>query len=185
MGKRNKQDSKIHSHKVRGQVRWMNWPAWTCIASYIGAYFCKTELPDSSVGKESTCNVGDPGSIPGLGRSSGEGNHYPLQYSWGLLVAQLVKNLLAMRVTWVQFLVWVDPLEKGTTTHSSILAWRDSPWGCKKSDTTEWLSLSLFCKTNKFQPPRVRNHLVPSALNVSSALNINKENLCHFPGCEF
>ena len=48
-----------------------------------------------------------------------------------------VKNLLAMRVTWVQFLVWVDPLEKGTTTHSSILAWRDSPWGCKKSDTTE------------------------------------------------
>ena len=37
--------------------------------------------PDSSVGKESTCNAGDPGLIPGLGRSSGEGKGYPLQYS--------------------------------------------------------------------------------------------------------
>ena len=38
-------------------------------------------FPHSSVGKESTCNAGDPGSIPGLGRSSGEGKGYPLQYS--------------------------------------------------------------------------------------------------------
>ena len=38
-------------------------------------------FPDSSVGKESTCNVGDPGSIPELGRSAGEGKGYPLQYS--------------------------------------------------------------------------------------------------------
>ena len=38
-------------------------------------------FPDSSVGKESTCNAGDPGSIPGSGRSSGEGIGYPLQYS--------------------------------------------------------------------------------------------------------
>ena len=37
--------------------------------------------PDSSVGKESACNAGDPGSIPGLGRSPGEENGYPLQYS--------------------------------------------------------------------------------------------------------
>ena len=37
--------------------------------------------PGVSDGKESACNVGDPGSIPGLGRSSGEGNGYPLQYS--------------------------------------------------------------------------------------------------------
>ena len=46
----------------------------------------------SSVGKESTCNTGDPGSIPGLGRSAGEGVGYPFQYSWASLVAQLVKN---------------------------------------------------------------------------------------------
>ena len=38
-------------------------------------------FPDSSVGKESACNVGDPGSIPGLGRSPGEGKGYLLQYS--------------------------------------------------------------------------------------------------------
>ena len=46
--------------------------------------------PDSSVGKESTCNAGDLGSIPGSGRSPGEGIGYPLQYSWASLVAQLV-----------------------------------------------------------------------------------------------
>ena len=38
-------------------------------------------FPDGSVGKESTCNAGDPGSIPGSGRSAGEGIGYPLQYS--------------------------------------------------------------------------------------------------------
>ena len=38
-------------------------------------------FPHSSVGKESTCNAGDLDSIPGSGRSSGEGNGYPLQYS--------------------------------------------------------------------------------------------------------
>ena len=49
-------------------------------------------FPDSSVGKESTCKAGDPSSIPGSGRSAGEGVGYPLQYSWDSLVAQLVKN---------------------------------------------------------------------------------------------
>ena len=58
-------------------------------------------FPDSSVGKEFTCNAGDPGSIPGSGRSAGEGIGYPLQYSWVSLVVQLVKNLPAMRETWV------------------------------------------------------------------------------------
>ena len=54
-----------------------------------------------SVGKESACNVGDPGSIPGSERSTGEGIGYPLQYSWASLEAQLVKNPLAMWETWV------------------------------------------------------------------------------------
>ena len=49
-------------------------------------------LPDSSVGKESACNAGDPGSIPGLGISPGEGIGYQLQCSWVSLMAQLVKN---------------------------------------------------------------------------------------------
>ena len=46
---------------------------------------------------------------------------------WASLVAQLVKNLPAMWETWVQSLGWEDPLEKGTATPSSILAWR-IPW---------------------------------------------------------
>ena len=84
-------------------------------------------FPHSSVAKESACSAGDPGSIPGSGRSAGEGIGYPLQYSWASLVAQLVKNLPAMQETWVQSLGWKDPLEKGKATHSSILAWR-IPW---------------------------------------------------------
>ena len=58
--------------------------------------------------------------------SPGEGIGYPLQSSWGSLVAQLVKNLPAMQETWVQSLDWEESLEKGTATHSSILAWRIS-----------------------------------------------------------
>ena len=80
-------------------------------------------FPNSSPGKESACNVGDLGSITGLGRSPREGNGYPLQYSWGSLMAQLVKNLLAMQETWVQSLGWEGPLEEGKATHSSILAY--------------------------------------------------------------
>ena len=84
-------------------------------------------FPDSSVGKESACNAGAPGSTPGWGRSSGgEGIGYPLQYSWASLVAQLVKNLLAKQETQVRPLVQEDPLEKEMETHSSILAWEIS-----------------------------------------------------------
>ena len=79
-------------------------------------------FPHSSVGKESTCSTGDLGSIPGSGRSTGEGIGYPLQYSWASLVAQLVKNPPAMWEMRVRSLGWEDTLEKGTTTHSSILA---------------------------------------------------------------
>ena len=67
-------------------------------------------FPDSSVGKESTCNPGDPSLIPGSGRSTREGIGYPLQYSWASLVAQLVKNLPAMQETPVRFLGQEDPL---------------------------------------------------------------------------
>jgi len=73
-------------------------------------------FPDSSVGKESTCNAGDPSLIPGLGRSAGERIGYPLKYSWASLVAQLVK-------TWFRSLGWENPLEKRKANHSSILVW--------------------------------------------------------------
>ena len=59
------------------------------------------DFPCSLAGKEFACNAGDPGSIPGSGRSSGEGMVYPLQYSWASLVSQLVKNPPAMQEIWV------------------------------------------------------------------------------------
>ena len=62
-----------------------------------------------------------------------KGTAYPLQFSWASLGAQLVKNLSAMRETWVRSLHWQDPLEKGMATHSSILAckipWTEEPGG--------------------------------------------------------
>ena len=88
-------------------------------------------FPDSSVGRESACNAGDPGSILGSGKLAGEGIRYPLQYSWASLVAQLVKNLPATRETWVQSLVWEDPLEKGKA-HGAVNARSQLP-GRRKS----------------------------------------------------
>ena len=90
-------------------------------------------FPGNSASKESTCNSGDPGSISGSRRPPGEGIGYPLQYSWASLVAQLVKNLPAMRETRVRSLGGEDPLEEGMATHSSILAqrisWTEEPGG--------------------------------------------------------
>ena len=57
---------------------------FTSSATWEASYIHNTlypGFPDSSVGKESACNAGDLGLIPGLGRSPGEGNNYPLQYS--------------------------------------------------------------------------------------------------------
>ena len=62
------------------------------------SFFLALSLLYSSVGEESTCNAGDPSSIPGSAR---EGIGYPLQYSWASLMAQLVKNPPAMWETWV------------------------------------------------------------------------------------
>ena len=59
--------------------------------------------------------------------SPGEGIGYPFQYSWASLVALMVKNLPARWETWIQSLVWEDPLEEGLATHSSIVAWT-IPW---------------------------------------------------------
>ena len=67
-------------------------------------------------GKESACNAGDPSSIPGSGRSPGEGIGYPLQYSWASLVAQSLKNLPAMQRPGLG----ISP----GGGQSSILAWR-------------------------------------------------------------
>jgi len=82
--------------------------------------FRNKDFSGSSVSKQSACNAGDPGSIPGSGRSSGEGIGYPCQYL-RLPCGLAVKEYACLRETSVQFLVWEDPLEKGNATHSSIL----------------------------------------------------------------
>ena len=67
----------------------------------------------SKVSKESACNAGDLSSIPGLGRSPGEGKGSPLLYSWASLVPQLVKSLPTMWETWVRSLGWEDSPGEG------------------------------------------------------------------------
>ena len=105
-------------------------------------------FPGSSAG-ESACNAGDSRSIPGSGRSPGEGIGYPFQYSWASLVAQLVKNPPAMQETWVPSLGWEDPLEKEMATHSSILAWR-IPWTEGPGGLQSRGLQSQTCQTNRF-----------------------------------
>ena len=96
-------------------------------------------FPDSSVGKESTYNAGDPGSFPGLGRSAGEGIGYPLQYSWASLVAQLVKNPPAIWETWVQLLGLTSGLGRfpGERKGYPLQYFGLENSGHKESDTTE------------------------------------------------
>ena len=102
-------------------------------------------FPDSSVGKQSTCNARDPGSIPGSGRSDEERIGYPLQYSCASLVAQLVKNLQCRRPG---FDPWVGKIPWRRERLPTPVFWPGefhglySLWGCKESDVTERLSLS-------------------------------------------
>ena len=123
-------------------------------------------FPGSSAGKESVCNAGDPGLIPGSGSSPGEWIGYPLQYSWAFLVVQTLQNPPAMQVTWVQSLGWEDILEKGMASHSSIPFFSPlqysclenphrqrslvgySSWGCKESEMTEKLSTHALLKSS-------------------------------------
>ena len=94
-----------------------------------------------SAGKESACNAGDPNSIPGLGRFSGEGIGYPFQHSWASLVAQLVKNLPTMWETSVRSLCWEKPLK--TEQLSASVFWAENSMACKVDGVTKsqtWLS---------------------------------------------
>ena len=94
-----------------GNFQWLLTDCLVWMLLYLIITSSPWGLPDSSDGKESTCNAGDPGSLLGLGRPgdpgslpAGEGIGYPLQYSWVSLVAQLVKNPPTIWETWAQSL---------------------------------------------------------------------------------
>ena len=142
-----------HSPSTENQIKnfwaWPCPPEWDSVSPSVSLSHQEVSIsffPDSSVGKESTCNAGDPSSIPRLRRSPRKGIGYPLQYSWASLVAQLVKNLSAMRETWVRSLGWEYSLEKGRATHSSVLAWR-IPWTVQSIGSQrvwhDWVTLTL------------------------------------------
>ena len=88
----------------------------------------------NSDGKEFACNAGDPGSIPGLGRSPGEGIGYPLQYSWASLVAQLVKkestcNVGDLGSPWVGKIPWRRVWQPTPVFLLGESPWTDKPGG--------------------------------------------------------
>ena len=120
-------------------------------------------FPGNSAGKESACSVGDPGSIPGSGRSIGEGISYELQYPWVSLVAQMVNNLPAVWETWVRSLGWEDALEESMATLPSSLAWRipwvEGPGGPQpmvlQSDTAECLNTALHQRREVYETPEL------------------------------
>ena len=95
-------------HRVRH-----NWATNTLKSRWFKSSILNHQIPWWLKGKESTCNEGDPGSIPGSGRSPGEGNSYPLQES-------CLENSMDRRA-------W----------------WANSSWGCKESETTEQLTTSV------------------------------------------
>ena len=102
---------------------------------------------------ESACNSGDPGSIPGLGRSAREEIDYPLQYSWTSLMAQLIKNPPA---GWRPgFNPWIGKIPWRRERLPSPVFWPGEFMDCivcgVESDTTERLTLSNF----QFLPSKI------------------------------
>ena len=124
--------------------------SWEEASIFLGIIFLG--FPDSSLGKEFACNAGDSGSIPGSGRATGEGIGYPLQYSWGSLVTQLVKKKKKKKKTHPQcvrpgFNPWVgkSPGEgKGYPLQYSGLK-NSTPWSLSRTRLSDFhLHFSLF-----------------------------------------
>ena len=96
--------------------------------------------PGSSDGKESACNSGDPGLIPGLGRSPGEVIDHPLQYSWASLGGSVGKEFAC----YAGDLGLIPGLERSPgegkgypLQYSGLENYMDCSWGHKELDTTE------------------------------------------------
>ena len=109
-------------------------------------------FPGSSAGKEFVCNVGDLSSIPGSGRSAGEGVGHPFHYSWASQVALLVKNPPAIWENSPGFDTWVGKIPWRRDRLTTPVFWPGefhglcSPWGHKESDTTERVSVKLMSR---------------------------------------
>ena len=102
--------------------------ALQCLVSFYGtATWLRYGFPSSTAGKESASNAGDPDSIPGLGRSPGEGVGYPLQYTWASYVVQLLRESTCNVGNPGSISGLGRCSGAGKSTHSSILAWR-IPW---------------------------------------------------------
>ena len=118
-----------------------------CILIKLNCLLVVKGFPDSSTGKESACNAGDLSSIPRSGRAAGEGIGYPFQYSWASFVAQLVRNHLQCGRSGfdpcVGKILWRRERLPTPVFWPGEFHGLYSPWVCKESDTTEWLSLSL------------------------------------------
>ena len=109
--------------------------AWYLAHSHMSPYLASLfGFPDRSVGKESACNVRDPGSIPGLGRSTGEGIGYPLHCSWASLVSWWRIRLQCGRP---RFHPWVGKIHWRRARLPTLVFWPaefhglSSPWGHK------------------------------------------------------
>ena len=123
---------------------------WTTIKCLL--FYVVWDFLGSSAGKESSCNAGDPSSIPGSGRSPGEGRNYPLQYSWaspgsnGKESACSAGDLGSMPGLGrssgrrygnrLQYSYLENP--HGPTSLAVY-----SPWGHKELDMTEWLTIYI------------------------------------------
>ena len=130
-------------------------------------------FPHSSVGKESACNTGDPGSIPGSGRSPGEGIGYPLQYSWACFPCGSAGKESACNARDLgsipglkRSLGWRMERQPTPVFWPGEFHGLYSPWVHRESDTTEQLSLSHVPGTvpdlkdksvNKAKPTFTRN----------------------------
>ena len=152
----------------RSEIWEKDWSPLTFIHSFTQQIFTEHQLsfPDSSVGKVSACNSGDPSSIPGSGRSAGEGIGYPLQYSFFFFffILKLYNIVLVLpniemnppqvylcSPSWtllpphtITTNVFLNPKHLTILwrfVHYSVLyMYICSPWGWKESDTTEWLN---------------------------------------------
>ena len=76
-------DTETHRTPCEGgdRLEWSVWKSKNAKYWWLDDCYQKLGFPGDSDSEQSVCNAGDPGSIPGLGRSPGEGNGYPLQYS--------------------------------------------------------------------------------------------------------